>query len=205
MIAAALLACAANIAPATLDAVIAVESGGDPLAIFDNTTRRIWHPHDQDEAIARARRLIAAGHVIDLGLMQVDSVNLPALGLSVAQVFDPCTNIRAGGEILTRDYAYAVRLLGPGQAALKIALSLYNTGDAHRGFKNGYVARYYGRAAMPVAVDVARHPTTVRYHGIDAAHVRTPSRRPSWSAEQIARLSAPSSVYSRVSFNFPIR
>jgi hypothetical protein len=58
---------------------------------------------------------------------------------------------------------------------------------------------------MPVAVDVAYHPTTIRYHSIDAAHVRAPLRQPSWSAEQIARLSAPSSVYSRVSFNFPIR
>jgi len=204
VIAAALLACMPNIAPATLEAVIAVESHGDPLAIFDNTTRQSWHPHDQAAAIALARRLIAAGHVADIGLMQVDSVNLPRLGMSVAQAFDPCTNIHAGGMILTADYAYAVRLLGPGQAALKIALSLYNTGDARRGFRNGYVARYYGRAAMPVAINVTYHPTAVRYHSIDAAHIRTPSPRPSWSAEQIARLSAPSSVYSRVSFGFTI-
>jgi type IV secretion system protein VirB1 len=204
VIAAALLACMPNIAPATLEAVIAVESRGDPLAIFDNTTRRSWHPLDQAEAIALARRLVAAGHVVDLGLMQVDSGNLPALGLSIAQAFDPCTNIRAGGEILTRDYAYAVGLLGSGQAALKIALSLYNTGDAHRGFRNGYVARYYGRPAVP----------TVSLNGNFAAldRGRENGHRPadyigrsSWSAEQLARLSARSSVYSRVSFNFPIR
>ena len=213
MIAAALLACMPNIAPATLEAVIAIESRGDPLAIFDNTTRQSWHPHDQAAAIALAQRLVAAGHRLDLSLMQVGSINLPRLGLTVAQAFDPCTNIRAGGTILTADYAYAVRLLGPGQPALKIALSLYNTGDAHRGFRNGYVARYYGPSGVPVAINspapaqagVAYHPSAVRYHSIDPAHVRTASRRPSWSAEQIARLSAPTTVYSRVSLNIPIK
>ncbi len=205
MIAPVLLACMPNIAPATLEAVIAVESRGDPLAIFDNTTRRSWHPLDQGEAIALAQHLVAAGHRVDLGLMQVDSVNLPALGLSIAQAFDPCTNIRAGGTILTADYAYAVRLIGPGQAALKIALSLYNTGDTQRGFRNGYVARYYGGpGGVPVAVNVAYRTAIVRYHSITSARVRFASGRPRWSAEQIARLSAPSSVYSRVALTFRI-
>lgn len=172
MIAAALLACAANIAPATLEAVIAVESRGDPFVIFDNATHRAWHPHDRGEATALAQRLIAVGHRVDLGLMQVDSDNLPALGLSVAQAFEPCTNIRDGGAILTHDYAYAVRLLGPGQDALKTALSLYNTGDTQRGFRNGYVARYYGPGGRLFAVHAADRRATVRSHSVAPAAVR---------------------------------
>jgi type IV secretion system protein VirB1 len=186
-----------NIAPATLEAVIAVESRGDPLAIFDNTTRRAWHPHDQVEAIALAQRLVTAGHVVDIGLMQVDSANLPALGLSGAQAFDPCTNVRAGGTILAADYAAAMQRWGEGQIALQHALSAYNAGNFYRGFRNGYVARYYGRAAEPaVRIDV---DLATLERGRENGHGREArARRPNWSAEQVARLTAPSAVfYSR--------
>jgi type IV secretion system protein VirB1 len=206
MIAAALLACAPHIAPATLEAVIAVESRGAPLAIFDNTTRRAWRPHDQAEAITLARQLVAAGHRVDLGLMQVDSVNLPALGLSVTQAFDPCTNVRAGATILTADYAAARQQWGDGQIALQHALSAYNAGNFYRGFRNGYVARYYGRATVP-AVDL-----NLRFSALDRrpagvagrfARNRTPGRlgqdrsRPQWLAKEIASLTAPTTLYRR--------
>jgi type IV secretion system protein VirB1 len=164
MIAAAVLACAANIAPVTLAAVINIESRGDPLAIFDNTARRAWHPRNQNQAIALARDLIVAGHVIDAGLMQVDSLNFSALGLDASRIFDPCTNVRAGGAILTADYAAAAQRLGQGQEALKVALSLYNTGSFMRGFRNGYIARYYGPGGMPVATEAVCHVAPARLH-----------------------------------------
>ena len=53
------------------------------------------------------------------------------------------------GEILTADYAEAARRQGEGQPALRAALSAYNTGDFSRGFRNGYVARYYGPGGVP--------------------------------------------------------
>jgi type IV secretion system protein VirB1 len=105
---------------------------------------------DAREAAMLARNYIAQGYSVDLGLMQVNSHNLPALGYTVEEVLnDPCANIRAGAAVLTADYAAAVRVHGEGQAALQAALSSYNTGDFNRGFANGYVARYYAPGGIP--------------------------------------------------------
>ena len=160
MIPAALLACAPNIAPATLEAVIGVESGGNPLAINVNGVR-VQPPlaTSAAEAARTAESYILRGYSVDIGLMQVNSRNLAALGVTVELVLDPCTNIRSGAAILASDYAEAARRYGEGQAALQAALSAYNTGDFARGFGNGYVARYYGPHAMPVpANEVRRAP-----------------------------------------------
>jgi type IV secretion system protein VirB1 len=150
MIAAPLLACAPNVAPATLEAVINVESGGKPLALNVNGLS-VQPPPARDirEAVKVAASFIARGYSVDLGLMQVNSRNLIMLGLTVQQVLDPCTNIRGGATILTADYAEAVRTRGEGQSALQAALSAYNTGDFYRGFANGYVAHYYGPGGVP--------------------------------------------------------
>jgi type IV secretion system protein VirB1 len=151
VIAAALLACAANIAPAALEAVIEVESRGDPLLLHVNgLAAQPRHATDANEAAELARRYIAKGYSVDLGLMQVNSRNLAVLGYTIEQVLgDQCTNIQAGAAVLTADYAAAVHTHGEGQAALQAALSAYNTGDFYRGFANGYVARYYGPAVIP--------------------------------------------------------
>jgi type IV secretion system protein VirB1 len=165
VIAAALLACAANIAPVTLEAVIEVESRGDALALHVNGQATQPHrPADAREAAVLARNYIAQGYSVDLGLMQVNSRNLPALGYTVEEVLnDPCANIRAGAAVLTADYAAAVRVHGEGQAALQAALSAYNTGDFNRGFANGYVARYYATDGVPALAKNVRFswPATV--------------------------------------------
>ncbi|HUZ64826.1 MAG TPA: lytic transglycosylase domain-containing protein [Acetobacteraceae bacterium] len=150
MIPAALLACAPNVARVTLEAVIRVESGGNPLAIHVNGLRLQPAPATSAAAAARtAERYILRGYSVDLGLMQVNSRNLVALGTTVDRVLDPCTNIRDGAAILTADYAGATRSRGDGQPALQAALSAYNTGTFYRGFANGYVARYYGPGGVP--------------------------------------------------------
>jgi type IV secretion system protein VirB1 len=212
ILAPALLACAANVAPVTLETVVGVESQGDPLAILDNRTHRSWHLHDPGQAIALAQRLVAARHRVDIGLMQVDSDNLPALGLSVAQAFDRCTNVRAGGTILTADYAAARQRWGEGQIALQHALAAYNTGSFYRGA--AYVARYYGRAAVPaVHFDMRIAKVDKRDSAPIAAlggrqHM---ARRPSETTEPRARLSAPrshstdDSVYRLAAVNISIR
>jgi type IV secretion system protein VirB1 len=176
VIAAALLACAANIAPVTLEAVIEVESRGDALALHVNGQATQPHrPADAREAAELARNYIAQGYSVDLGLMQVNSRNLPALGYTVEEVLnDPCTNIRAGAAVLTADYAAAVRAHGEGQAALQAALSAYNTGDFNRGFANGYVARYYAPGGIPGLTEevTSKAVATVKYE------VRSPLPNP---------------------------
>jgi type IV secretion system protein VirB1 len=153
MIPPGLLACAPNISPVTLEAVIRVESGGDPLAIHVNGVRTQPNPSKTAaEAAQVAERFILRGYSVDLGLMQVNSGNLVALGTTVERVMDPCINIRTGAAVLTADYAEAARSHREGQAALQAALSAYNTGSFDRGFANGYVAHYYGPGGVPALV-----------------------------------------------------
>jgi type IV secretion system protein VirB1 len=91
--------------------------------------------------VAKAAALIKAGRNIDLGLAQINNKNLSWLGLSLAEVFEPCTNLRAAARILQDGYGRSNAARVGEQAALKTALSYYNTGHPARGFRNGYVAK----------------------------------------------------------------
>ena len=147
-------ACApANVASQTIAAIIRVESGGDPLVLHINAGAAgiLIHPTGVANALAIVRRAKAAGSSVDIGLMQVNTANVGKLGYTVAQMFDPCTNIRAGATILSADYDGALGVAPAGQKALQAALSAYNTGNYRSGFSNGYVAHYYGAAAGTAA------------------------------------------------------
>jgi type IV secretion system protein VirB1 len=142
-------ACSPAVAPSTLAAVAKVESGFDPLAIGVNGVRpRQVHPATLGEAVVMASRLLREGQNIDLGLAQINSGNLGRLGLSVERAFDACANLEASGRVLVTAYAGApARGDGTGLALLQ-ALSVYNTGHADRGFRNGYVAKVTAAAAI---------------------------------------------------------
>ncbi len=156
-----LMQCAPNVAPQTIAAIIHVESGGNPQAIGINGLRGPRpHPKTPTEAARLARYYIARGYSVDLGLMQINSRNLPGLGETIESILEPCHNIRAGSHILSRGYAGATRRFGPGQDALKAALSAYNTGNYELGFRNGYVAKYYSGNGLRVIIR-APHPFPV--------------------------------------------
>jgi hypothetical protein len=122
------------------------------LAIGDNTTRRSYHPNDRASAEALARRLIEAGHSVDLGMAQIDNVNFGRLAVNVRTLFDPCMNLRAGAEILSEDYALAQRRYGSGQIALRHAIGMYNTGRIDAG-------QNYTRRVLDVAgIRESRYP-----------------------------------------------
>jgi type IV secretion system protein VirB1 len=131
--------CAPAVAPSTMTAIVQVESGGDPLAIGDNTTRRSYYPHDRASAESLARRLLDAGHLLDLGIAQIDSMNFAGFGVTVHTIFDPCTNLNVGARILSGDYAFAAHRYGNGQDALRHAIGMYNTGRLNAGAR--YIAR----------------------------------------------------------------
>ncbi|WP_277594469.1 lytic transglycosylase domain-containing protein [Pseudomonas chlororaphis] len=170
--------CAPNVAPSTMQHIIMHESAGNPLALNINkkkvpvlgedgkqvivtmpdgtkkpqtrtVTFKLPMPiKSTQDAVTVAELAIAAGHSVDLSYMQVNSKNLKKLGYSVAQMFDACTNLAAGAEILTTSYAGAAKVFGEGQDALGAALSAYNTGNWEDGYLNGYVANYYPKAAQ---------------------------------------------------------
>lgn len=146
--------CAPNVAVSTLAAIAQTESSLDPVAVHDNTARIAEAPQGRAEATDLASRLIAAGHSVDLGLMQVNSTNLALLGITIEDAFDPCRSIAAGAAILTAGYAGGASH-GERQAALRVAISRYNTGNAERGFSNGYVRRVeLANARVVPALDV---------------------------------------------------
>lgn len=154
-------ACAPFVPPPTMLEVVRVESGGQPLALNVNGLPPGQQPHPRSlpEAVQAAAYHIAQGRDVDVGLVQINSRNLPALGYSLVQAFDPCSNLRGGAVILTANYLGAVRKYGPGLLSLQVALSLYNTGDYERGFANGYVGRYFPLGAPSISV---RPSITVR-------------------------------------------
>ena len=125
----ALLACALHVHPATMEAVVQVESGGRQFAINVNRWRGPKpRPASAQEATEIANRFVAAGYSVDLGYAQVNNRNLAALGYTVEQMFaDPCANLAAGGAILASAYGRGVQQFGEGQRALLAALSAYNT------------------------------------------------------------------------------
>lgn len=172
--------CAPEVAPATLLAVARAESGLNPLAIGVNGPRgRRPAATNAAEATAAAKALVAAGRDIDLGLAQINVRNLARLGLSIETAFEPCRNLAAAAQVLREGYARGQVRHGPGQAALRVALSVYNTGHAERGFANGYVARVVaqagGAAAPPGAVAVPEPPPPAAWDVFARAAVR-PSR-----------------------------
>jgi type IV secretion system protein VirB1 len=141
--------CAPNVSPVTIEAIIRVESKGNPLAINVNRVKvQPIVPKTAHDVAKVAKDWIARGFSVDLGLAQINSANLQKLGLTVEQVLDPCTNIKASAIILAEGYSRAKNLHGEGQTALQAALSAYNTGNFTNGFKNGYVQKYYGRQAV---------------------------------------------------------
>ena len=148
-----ILACAPQVSPSTMTAIVRVESGGKPFALNVNGTQKLTRqPRTADEASAWANWLVNRGYSVDMGLAQINSGNLNRLGLTPQQLFDPCTNLRAGAKILTENYLGATRQYGAGQTALKAALSAYNTGNYRAGLANGYVAK------VTAAADTGKAP-----------------------------------------------
>ena len=114
-------------------------------------------PANAQEALAWLRYFQTYGIYVDLGLMQVSSYEAKRRKIDPESLLDPCTNLRAGWQILEDAYRIEVATYGPGQTALQHALSRYNTGDTARGFDNGYVQRVLA-ALRPFAKPISIQP-----------------------------------------------
>lgn len=170
--------CAPDTAPRTLMLVAAQESAGVPWAIHVNGPYRLPRPPaNMAEATATVRWLAAHGHDFDTGLLQVNSRNATRLGLDPAVLLEPCRNLRVASLILHECYRAALPDAAGPQAALRHALSCYNTGSPTRGLRNGYVDGLLARAAQPTA------PATLMIPALEAPPAppegaRTPPPQP---------------------------
>jgi len=119
---------------------------------FPRTLLKQWHlpegtlrlkrqPTTEREALEWLGYFERRNISVDLGLMQVSTAEAHRRGLPAESLLDPCSNLRAGWQILDGAYHLETKTYGPGQEALQHALSRYNTGDTQRGIDNGYLAR----------------------------------------------------------------
>src|SRR5687768_6760826 len=134
--------------------LIRVESEGKPINVNVNKLKGVSFNHKKIKtkrnAIKVARAAISAGHAVDMGYMQINSANLKYLGYTVEDAFHPCKNLAGGAKIFTDAYTTCRNKHKNEQAALRCALSIYNTGNSKDGFKNGYVSRYMdGKPGKP--------------------------------------------------------
>lgn len=155
--------CAPTVHPETMAAVISAESRGHQFAIADagpvhlpwskrKSMVRSHYPSTMQEAVTIAENLIARGHTVSLGVAQVNDRNLSRMGVSIKDMFDPCTNVSVGGKILTDFYERAVKKFGAGPGTLQAALSAYNSGDWTRGARDGYVNLIYKQVGKPLTL-----------------------------------------------------
>lgn len=146
-------ACTASEVPAAnVAAVVRQESRFHPYAIRDETTDRSYYPDTREDAEALAVRLTAQGHLLGVGLMQLTP---PAnFGLSIAEAFDPCKNMKAGAELLAANFKLEWQ-------ALMRALSRYNSGSPTR-------AEAYAKRVFAQAQRNARMPSLALAPLIDA-------------------------------------
>ena len=137
-----LMMCAPAVDPVTMAAVVKQESAGQPWAVNNNTTKKSTTFGSKAAAVAAAVAAVGRGDNVDMGLAQINSKNLPVLGLTVEQVFDPCTNIAAGANILAAGYART--------GSLGDALSMYNTGRPDSTIGAAYAQKVFGQAGVQV-------------------------------------------------------
>ncbi|MBN8744560.1 MAG: lytic transglycosylase domain-containing protein [Thiomonas arsenitoxydans] len=140
--AALLYECAPAIAPVTMAAIVQQESGGNPLALHDNTTGRSYRPASHADAAQLARDLVAQGHSVDIGLAQINSRNLQGLGMTVDQALQPCENLRAAQSVLLDGWKRS--------GDLRATLSAYNTGKLDGSTGAGYGASVFDKAGVTV-------------------------------------------------------
>jgi len=96
--------------------IMRVESRCNPYSIYDNATRESYSFTNLNEYLATGRRLLVAGHDIDMGLMQINSAN----GVSLEQAVDPGFAINWAASYLQD----VVRQTG----SLNTAIRAYNGG-----------------------------------------------------------------------------
>lgn len=142
--------CAPSGPEATLQAVAQTESALDPWALHDNTTNASEAPASLQAAFTDAGQWIGRGHSVDLGLMQINSANLAALGMTTRSALDPCASLAGGAAVLQAAYG-GVHTSAEQQAALLMALSRYNTGSPFKGILNGYARRVIANATAATA------------------------------------------------------
>jgi len=166
--------CAPNVAPATMAAIVQVESSRNPYAIGIVGEALSRQPTSKAEALAVVDELERQDKNFSMGLAQINRQHLPSSGLSYSDIFEPCSNLRMAGQILEHCYRQALPGHADAQSALRAALSCYYSGNFIRGFQPdrpgdpSYVEKVIaaaGQGTLPVVVPAIQSmPTPFTTH-----------------------------------------
>ena len=163
--------CAPSVPAQTLEAVARTESAFDSWALHDNTTGLSESPNSVQAALADASAWVARGDSVDIGMMQINSANLPALRMTVATALDPCVSLAGGGAVMQAAFG-AENASANVQVALLLALSRYNTGSPLKGIMNGYARKVMANGSMSALPVVTA--------AVSATPATDPNAPPSW-------------------------
>lgn len=150
--------CAPLVHPTTLQALIEVESAGNPYAVSVNYPQGLRNagvelpqfpqPHSAREALELTRRLSSLGYSTSVGLAQINVEHLSSWPLGLADLFDPCVNLALAQRILLDcDAEQSKRGGSSPQLRLRRTLLCYNAGEGAIGAQNPYAANIARAAA----------------------------------------------------------
>ena len=120
--------CSVYASPVTMEKIVYIESHGNPFVINDDSVHKSYSFSNKSEAMNAAKYLINQGHNIDLGLAQINIINIRRFGINLRDVFNPCYNVFIGSYILLQGYDIALSRFGNPQVALFRSLEYYNSG-----------------------------------------------------------------------------
>ena len=164
--AALMAACAPQVPTPISYAIAKTESNFNPYAIGVNRAKSLARqPRSYEEAVQVAYRLRSEGKNFDVGLAQINITNFAWLGLSIEKAFNPCENLKAMQKVYLNCLNRFANSGGQG-TPMQRAFSCYNTGNASRGFRNGYVTKvtnHYNTVmqAAGKSPSYATHPASI--------------------------------------------
>lgn len=139
--------CAPMINHQLMQSVISVESSHNPYAIGVVNARLLRQPQNLAEAKVTAHYLEQAGYNYSLGVAQVNRSNFNRFKLSLDNVFDTCTNLNAGGQILAECLNRAL-IQGYQQQATHKALSCYYAGQLNSRVGSQYANKFLAKLTL---------------------------------------------------------
>ncbi|OTH42176.1 lytic transglycosylase, partial [Pseudomonas aeruginosa] len=130
------LQCAPAVHPSTLYPVVKAESALNPYAIGVKDGALSRQPQSLAEALAAVKKLVEEGKSFAVGLGQVHRQHFDASDpRQVAEMFEPCHNLKRSAEELRRCYGQARLVSSSDQAAIRKAFSCYYSGNFTTGFR----------------------------------------------------------------------
>lgn len=173
--------CAPTVHHDTMRRVVQVESAFNPYAIGVVGAHLARQPTSLDEAMETIHWLDRQGYNYSVGLAQVNKHNFNAHGLTAETAFEPCASLRAGSAILAQCFVRARKSALSEQAALRSALSCYESGNFITGFRDSYVLKIVGArplAPMPLATTPGTQAALRRARATRSAPRLAPQQAP---------------------------